>query len=91
MQSIEEFAMRKSVWTRSAAVAGAAAFAMAATVSPASAQAPAPNPLEGSIHMSAIDSVVDTSVALSAMPWALSAYAGSFAYCVLSDCADDNM
>lgn len=82
--------MRKSMWARSAAVAGSAAFAMAATVSPASAQAPAPNPLEGSIQTEAIETVIGDAVALSAVPWALSAYGGSIVACLFNDCADDN-
>ena len=82
--------MGKSMWARSAAVAGVAAFAMAATVSPASAQAPAPNPLEGSIQMDVLDSIITHSGELSANPWVLSIYGGSIVACLFNDCADDN-
>lgn len=83
--------MRKSMWARSAAVAGAAAFAMAATVSPASAQEPASNPLEGSIQMDVLDSIITHSGELSANPWVLSIYGGSIVACLFNDCTDDNM
>ena len=82
--------MRKSMWARSAAVAGAAAFAMAATVSPASAQEPAPNPLEGSIQTDVLESIIANSGELSAKPWVLSIYGGSIAACLFHDCTDDN-
>ena len=82
--------MRKSMWARSAAVAGAAAMAMAVSASPVSAQEPAPNPLEGSIQMDVLDSIITNSGELAANPWILSIYGGSIAFCLFNDCKDDN-
>lgn len=81
--------MRKSTWARGAAVAGAAAVALAVALS-ASAEAQTANPLEGSIQMDVLDSIVSNSAELVANPWILSIYGGSIAACLFNDCTDDN-